>query len=196
MEKRRLAAAEIQKIKELSKKIKVKMKDVIFKYKNILPKLGKDVRVFPGAKIIGEVEIGDFSSVWYNSVIRGDVNYIKIGSRTNIQDNCVLHVTNKTYPLIIGNDVTIGHSVNLHGCTIEDKVLIGIGAIVLDGSLIKKESMIAAGSVVVPNSVIESHKLYAGIPAKILRSLSKDEISDLNNSAERYVKYAEESISS
>lgn len=171
------------------------MKEVIFNYKNILPKIYKSVIIFPGAKIIGDVVIEEESSVWYNSVIRGDVNFIRIGKRTNIQDGTVLHVTNKTHPLIIGNEVTVGHNVNLHGCTVEDKVLIGIGAIVLDGSLIKKESMIAAGSVVIPNTVVESHKLYGGIPAKAIRNLTDEEIKNLSESSERYVNYARESIS-
>lgn len=175
---------------------KLILDEKLFPYLDYYPKLGKNVFLASGVKIIGNVEIGDNSSVWYNSVIRGDVHYIKIGSQTNIQDCSMLHVTNGKYPLNIGSKVTIGHSVKLHGCTLEDLCLIGIGAIVLDGAVIHKNSMVAAGAVVKPNFVVPSGKLAAGVPAKIVRDLLDDEIADLERSAERYAKYTELTVES
>lgn len=162
----------------------------IFPYKGIYPKFGKNVFLASGVKIIGDVEIGDSSSVWYNSVIRGDVNYIKIGARTNIQDCSMLHVTNKTHPLNIGNGVTIGHSVKLHGCTVEDLSLVGIGAIVLDGAVVETQSFVAAGCVVLPNFKVPSGKLVAGVPGKIIRNLTEEEILEFEKSAQRYIEYS------
>ena len=149
-----------------------------------------------GVKIIGDVKIGANSSVWYNSVIRGDVHYVKIGEMTNIQDCSMLHVTNGRYPLNIGNKVTIGHSVKLHGCTLQDLCLIGIGSIVLDGAVVETNSMVAAGAVVKPNFVVPSGKLVAGVPAKIVRDLTDEEINDFEKSALRYMKYTEITIDS
>ena len=175
------------------------MEQQIFPYKNLLPKIHKTVFIAPGVKIIGDVEIGENSSVWFNSVIRGDVHYVKIGSRTNIQDCSMLHVTNNRHPLNIGDNVTIGHSVNLHGCTLNNLCLIGIGSVVLDGAVVEKNSIVAAGAVVLPGFVVPSGKLVAGVPAKIVRDLSDEEIEDFPNSAERYAKYSksmQESIQS
>lgn len=163
----------------------------LFPYLDLFPKIGRDVFLASGVKVIGDVEIDANSSVWYNSVIRGDVHYIKIGSRTNIQDCSMLHVTNGKYPLNIGSKVTIGHSVKLHGCTLDDLCFIGIGAIILDGAVIQKEAMVAAGAVIRPNFIVPSGKLAAGVPAKIIRDLRDDEIAEFENSAERYVKYSE-----
>lgn len=163
----------------------------LFPYKDLFPKIDQTVFLAAGVKIIGDVSIGQHSSVWYNCVIRGDVHYVKIGYQTNIQDLSMLHVTNNRFPLNIGNKVTIGHSVKLHGCTIEDLCLIGIGAIILDGAKVEKESFVAAGSVVKPGFVVPSGKLVAGIPAKIIRDLTKEEISDFEASSLRYKKYSE-----
>jgi carbonic anhydrase/acetyltransferase-like protein (isoleucine patch superfamily) len=163
----------------------------LFKYINLYPKLHETVFLADGVKIIGDVEIGKDSSIWYNTVIRGDVHYVKIGELTNVQDLSMLHVTNGKYPLNIGNKVTIGHSVKLHGCTIEDLSLIGIGAIVLDGAIVQSNSMVAAGSVVRPNFVVPSGKLVAGVPAKIIRDLTNEEIKDFEESAFRYKKYTD-----
>jgi len=168
----------------------------LFPYLNYFPTLGNNVFLASGAKIIGNVEIGDDSSVWYNSVIRGDVHYVKIGSQTNIQDCSMLHVTNGKYPLNIGSKVTIGHSVKLHGCTLEDLCFIGIGAIILDGAVIQKKAMVAAGTVVKPNFIVPSGKLAAGVPAKIIRNLTDEEVVDFEYSAIRYVKYAELTVES
>ena len=162
----------------------------IFPYKGMYPKIGENVFLASGVKIIGNVAIGDNSSVWYNSVIRGDVHYIKIGDSSNIQDCSMLHVTNGKFPLNIGNKVTIGHSVLLHGCTLQDLCLIGIGAIVLDGAIVESNSMVAAGALVKQHFVVPSGKLVAGVPAKVIRDLTKDEIKDIEAGAHRYVEYA------
>lgn len=175
---------------------KLNLEEKLFPYLEYYPKLGQNIFLASGVKIIGNVEIGDNSSIWYNSVIRGDVHYIKIGSQTNIQDCSMLHVTNGKYPLNIGNKVTIGHCVKLHGCTLEDLCLIGIGAIILDGAVVQNESVVAAGAVVRPNFVVPSGKLAAGVPAKIVRDLTDEEIANFEKSAERYMKYTELTVES
>lgn len=168
----------------------------LFPYLNTFPKLHETVFLASGAKIIGDVEIGKNSSVWYNTVIRGDVHYIKIGEMTNVQDNSMLHVTNGKFPLNIGNKVTIGHSVTLHGCTLEDACLIGMGAVVLDGAVVQSHSMVAAGAVVKPGFVVPSGKLVGGVPAKIIRDLTQKEIDDFDASAIRYVDYTRKTVNS
>jgi carbonic anhydrase/acetyltransferase-like protein (isoleucine patch superfamily) len=168
----------------------------IFPYKNLLPKLHETVFLASGVKIIGNVEIGACSSVWYNSVIRGDIHYIKIGTDTNIQDCSMLHVTHDKYPVNIGNKVTIGHSVKLHGCTLNDLCLIGIGAVLLDGSIVEENAMVAAGAVVPPGFVVPSRKLVAGIPAKIVRDLTTKEIAEFEVTAEKYIRYTKTTIES
>ena len=174
-------SAIIQKLSEEQK---------IFPYKEFNPKIGNNVFLASGVKIIGNVEIGDNSSIWYNTVIRGDVHYIKIGKNTNIQDCSMLHVTNGKYPLNIGNNTTIGHSVSLHGCTLQDLCLIGIGAIVLDGAIVEFNSLVAAGALVKQNFTVPSGKLVAGVPAKVIRDLTTAEIKDIEAGAKRYVEYA------
>jgi carbonic anhydrase/acetyltransferase-like protein (isoleucine patch superfamily) len=181
MERKIMESSLIQKLDEELK---------IFPYRGYLPKLGENVFIASGVKLIGNVEVGKDSSVWYNSVIRGDVHYIKIGESTNIQDCSMLHVTNGKFSLNIGNKVTIGHSVSLHGCTLNDLCLIGIGAIVLDGAVIGSNSMVAAGALVKQHFVVPSGKLVAGVPAKIIRDLTVDEIKDIEAGAHRYVEYA------
>lgn len=163
----------------------------LFPYQKLFPEIHSSVFLAPGVKIIGNVKIGKNSSVWYNTVIRGDVHYICIGSETNIQDCSMLHVTNDKYPLNIGNRVTIGHSVKLHGCTVKDAVLIGIGAIVLDGAIVETESIVAAGAVVKPNFVVPKHTLVAGVPAKVVRDLTQEEIEEFSKSVVRYINYSE-----
>lgn len=165
-------------------------------YNNLFPRIDKTVFLAAGVKIIGDVEIGMNSSVWYNCVIRGDVHFVKIGFDTNIQDLSMLHVTNNRHPINIGNKVTIGHSVKLHGCTIQDLCLVGIGAIVLDGAVIEEKSLVAAGAVVKPNFIVPSGKLVAGVPGKIIRDLTDEELSNFEASAERYKKYTEITIKS
>ncbi len=188
MEESRMDTSKIHK--ELNNEIK------LFPYLDNYPKMGVNVFLASGVKIIGDVTIGENTSVWYNTVIRGDVHYIRIGSLTNIQDCSMLHVTNGKFPLNIGDKVTIGHSVKLHGCTLKDLCLVGIGAIVLDGAIVEENSMVAAGSVVKPNFIVPSGKLVAGVPAKVVRNLTEDEIKEFENSALRYKKYTVMTIKS
>lgn len=187
MEEKRLDSSKIYRLDEEIK---------LFPYNNTFPKIHPSVFLAPGSKIIGDVEIGKDSSIWFNVVIRGDVHYIKIGEMTNVQDLSMLHVTNGKYPLNIGSKVTIGHSVKLHGCTLMDLCLIGIGAIVLDGAIVEGKSIVAAGSVVKPNFVVPTGKLVAGVPAKVIRDLTPEEIEDLEKSANRYKEYSEITIKS
>jgi gamma-carbonic anhydrase len=158
-------------------------------YRGITPRLHPTVFVASGAFIIGDVEIGEYSSVWFNAVVRGDVNIIRIGERVNVQDLCMLHVTHKKYSLTIGSDVTIGHSATVHGCTISDKVLIGMGARVLDAAVIGQNSLIAAGAVVREGMKIPEGVLVAGVPARVIRDLTDEEVLQIEQSATNYVNY-------
>lgn len=161
----------------------------IITYQGISPAIHPSVFIADGSQIIGDVHIGKESSVWFNSVIRGDVHYIRIGERTNIQDNTVIHVTNKKFPTNIGSNVTVGHSAVIHACTIKDYCLIGMGAIVLDGAEIGPYSLIAAGAVVTMGMNIPEGVLAAGVPAKIVRPLTSDERQSLIQSAQNYIDY-------
>lgn len=140
--------------------------------------------------MIGDVEIGDDSSVWFGTVVRGDVNWIRIGDETNIQDRCVVHVTVDKHPTSIGDRVTVGHGAILHGCTVEDTCLVGIGAIVLDAAVIGRRSLVAAGAVVTPRTVVPPESLVMGAPAVVRRRLTAAEIEEIEESARRYVKHA------
>ncbi len=164
----------------------------IITYKGITPKIHESVFICEGVKIIGDVEMGKDCSVWYNSVIRGDVHYIKIGERTNVQDLCMLHVTNGRFPLNIGSDVTIGHSVAIHGATIHDRCLLGIGSMILDGAVVGSHSLIAAGSLVREGFVVPEGVLIAGVPGKIVRDLKPEEIEKISKSAVNYCKYTDD----
>jgi carbonic anhydrase/acetyltransferase-like protein (isoleucine patch superfamily) len=161
----------------------------IIPYLGKTPKLHDTVFVASGARIIGDVEIGADASVWFNTVIRGDVHSIKIGRETNVQDGTVLHVTEGQHPLVIGERVTIGHMAMLHGCTVEDLALIGIGAIVLDGAVIGHEAFIGAGALVTPGVKIPPRTLCLGRPAKPVRDLRPDELAGLVESAKHYVEH-------
>ena len=161
----------------------------IITYKGITPTIDPSVFIADGVHIIGDVEIGKDSSVWYNTVIRGDVNFIRIGERTNIQDNTVVHVTNKKFPTHIGSNVTIGHSAVIHACTINDYSLIGMGAVVLDDANVGPFALVAAGAVVTMGMVIPEGTLAAGVPAKIIRTLTDDERKFLIKSAQNYIDY-------
>ena len=156
------------------------------------PKIGKDCFLASGSMVIGDVEIGSFSSIWFGTIIRGDVFHIRIGHETNIQDNSVIHVTNNKNPTFIGNRVTIGHSVTLHGCTVKDHVLVGIGSTVMDQSEIEEWSILAAGSVVKPGTKIPSGKLWGGLPAKEIRDIDEGERGWIEDLAENYVKLAKQ----
>jgi carbonic anhydrase/acetyltransferase-like protein (isoleucine patch superfamily) len=153
------------------------------------PKIAKTAFLVEDCDIIGDVEIGEQSSIWFGTVIRGDIHYIRIGNRTNIQDNSVVHVTAHTAPTIIGSNVTVGHQAVLHGCTVEDNCLIGMGSRILDGAVIGGHSMVAAGSVVLPGVKVPSGVLVAGIPADIKRELHPEEIWEIELSAQRYMDY-------
>ncbi len=162
---------------------------MIYTYKNFTPKVSTSVFVAPNAAVIGDVEIGEDSSVWFNSVIRGDVHRIRVGERTNIQDGSVLHVTYQKWALEIGDNVTVGHGAILHGCTISSSCLIGMGARVLDGARVGEFSLVAAGSLVLQGDKVPNNSLVAGVPAIVKRTLTAEEIEQLKASAERYVKY-------
>ena len=159
-------------------------------YKGIHPKLHPTVFVVETAVIIGDVEIGEYSSIWFNAVVRGDVHYIRIGDRTNIQDLCMLHVTKDTHPLILGNNITVGHSVTLHGCTIKDRCLIGMGTTILDGAVVGEDCIIGAGALVTEGAVIPPGTLAIGMPAKPKRDLTEKEIARIRQSAQNYIDYA------
>jgi len=159
-------------------------------YKGIHPKIHPTVFVVETAVIIGDVEIGEYSSIWFNAVVRGDVHYIRIGDRTNIQDLCMLHVTKETHPLILGNDITVGHSVTLHGCTIKDRCLIGMGTTILDGAVVGEDCIIGAGALVTEGAVIPPGTLAIGMPAKPKRDLTEKEIARIRQSAQNYIDYA------
>jgi carbonic anhydrase/acetyltransferase-like protein (isoleucine patch superfamily) len=160
-------------------------------FQNTQPKIHETAFVAETAVVIGDVEIGAESSVWYGSIIRGDVNYIRIGARTNVQDGSIIHVTSKTHPTVLEDEVTLGHRVTLHGCHIETGSLIGIGAIVLDGARIGSNSLVAAGSLVAPNMIIPPNSLAMGSPAKVKRELTDEELKDLPRFWQNYTKIIE-----
>ena len=140
--------------------------------------------------VIGDVVLGEYCSVWFHAVVRGDVHCIRIGDRTNVQDLCMLHVTHDTHPLIIGNEVTIGHGAILHGCTIKDRVLIGMGAIVMDGAVIEEDSIVGAGALVLEGTIVPSKSVVLGSPGRVRRAVSEVEVAWIKESAENYVNYA------
>ncbi|MDN3608579.1 gamma carbonic anhydrase family protein [Vibrio ostreicida] len=171
---------------------------VLRSYKGIKPQIGQRVYIDSSSVLVGDIKIGDDSSIWPLVAARGDVNHIHIGERTNIQDGSVLHVTHKNkdnpngYPLLIGHDVTIGHKVMLHGCIIKSRVLVGMGTTVLDAATIEEDVMIGAGSLVPPGKTLESGYLYVGSPVKRVRLLSNDERAFLQKSADNYVQNKED----
>ncbi|WP_076590444.1 gamma carbonic anhydrase family protein [Vibrio ostreicida] len=171
---------------------------VLRSYKGIKPQIGQRVYIDSSSVLVGDIKIGDDSSIWPLVAARGDVNHIHIGERTNIQDGSVLHVTHKNkdnpngYPLLIGHDVTIGHKVMLHGCIIKNRVLVGMGTTVLDAATIEEDVMIGAGSLVPPGKTLESGYLYVGSPVKRVRLLSNDERAFLQKSADNYVQNKED----
>jgi len=158
----------------------------ILPYQGNMPTIGRNVLICDGVRIIGDVTIGDDSNIWFNAVLRGDVFPIKIGKRTNIQDGTILHVTTDLFALNIGDDVTVGHNAILHGATIGNRCLIGMGAIVLDAAKIGDEAIVAAGSVVKPGMVVPAGMMVAGIPANIIREVKPEEKQGFIDSAEHY----------
>ena len=165
-------------------------------YEGRSPRLGQRVFIAENATLIGDVELGDDASIWYGAVLRGDVHSIRIGPRTNIQDNCVLHVTNGTHPIDIAEEVTIGHGVIAHGCTIGRGALIGMGSRVLDGASIGELALIGAGALVGEGMEIPPRTLAVGVPAKVKRDLRMDEIARLEQSWRHYIEYKERYLSS
>lgn len=160
-------------------------------YKGIWPRIDESVYMDESAIVIGDVEIGARSSLWCNAVVRGDVHYIRIGERTNVQDNSVLHVTKDTYPLVIGDDITIGHSVTLHGCTVRDRCLIGMGAVILDNAEIGEDSLVAAGALVTEGMKVPPGSLLMGVPAKVVRETTAEEKARILRSAGNYIGYSD-----
>jgi len=159
----------------------------IHSYRGQLPKLGKGVFVAPSAHLTGNLEAGEDTSFWFHVAARGDVHWIRIGARTNVQDGTILHVTHDTHPLSIGDDVVIGHSAMIHGCTLENACLVGIGARVLDGAVVESGAQVGAGAVVPPGMRIPSGRLALGVPARLVRTLSDAERDLILELAARYV---------
>jgi carbonic anhydrase/acetyltransferase-like protein (isoleucine patch superfamily) len=162
---------------------------MVYSFRGKAPKLHPSVFKTPTSEIIGDVEIGEDSSLWFNVVVRGDVHWIRIGNATNVQDGSILHVTHQKAPLTIGNGVTIGHSVTLHGCTLGNYILVGMRACVMDGAEIGDECIIAAGALVTQGTKIPPRSMVMGSPAKVVRPLKEEEIKFLYQSAENYKKY-------
>lgn len=155
------------------------------------PQLGKDCFLAETATVIGDVEMGDNCSIWYNAVLRGDVHYIKMGNKVNIQDGAIVHCTYKKAPTNIGNNVSVGHNAIVHGCTIKDNVLIGMGAIVMDDVVVESNTIIAAGAVVLQGTKVESGCVYAGVPAKKVKEVGNDLLEgEINRIADSYVMYS------
>ncbi|MEM6161064.1 gamma carbonic anhydrase family protein [Erwinia sp. P6884] len=174
------------------------MSEKLRAFKNVFPRLGLRVLVDPSSVVVGDVMLGDDVSIWPLVAIRGDVNKVEIGKRSNIQDGSVLHVTHKSpanpegYPLIVGEDVTVGHKAMLHGCTIGDRVLVGMGSILLDGVVVENDVMIGAGSLVPPGKRLQSGFLYLGSPVKQIRPLTEKEIAGLLYSSNNYVGWKDD----
>jgi len=155
------------------------------------PQIPEDCFIAENATIVGDVIMGKQCSVWFNAVLRGDVNYIKLGDKVNIQDGAVIHCTYKKYPTVMGNNVSVGHNAIVHGCTIHDNVLIGMGSIVMDNCVVHSNSIVAAGAVVTQNTIIESGSIYAGVPAKKVKDISEELSSgEIDRIAENYVEYS------
>ena len=164
---------------------------VILPVKGVSPTIPSDCFIAPNATLVGDVVMGSECSVWFNAVVRGDVHSISVGNKVNIQDGAIIHCTYQKAPTVIGNNVSIGHNAIVHGCTLEDNVLIGMGAIVMDHAIIKSNAIIAAGSVVLENTVVESGCIYAGVPAKKVKEVSPEHFKDLNERiANNYVMYS------
>jgi gamma-carbonic anhydrase len=156
-------------------------------HNGVLPRLGARVFLAPGAHVAGDVELGDDVSFWFHTVARGDVNWIRVGARTNVQDGAVLHVTHERHPLRVGAGVVVGHQAVLHGCTVEDGALVGIGARVLDGAVVEAGAQVGAGAVVAPGQRVPAGHLVLGVPARVARPLTEEESAAIGDIAERYV---------
>ena len=162
---------------------------MIHSFRGITPTIHPTAFVVESAQIIGDVVVGKECSVWFNAVIRGDVNYVRIGDWTNVQDGCFLHVRHRQYPLILGSSITVGHGAILHGCVIEDHCLIGMGAVILDNAQLGQHVLVAAGSVVREHMEVPGGVLVAGVPARVVRQLKGEEKQMLEQSARNYSEY-------
>lgn len=157
----------------------------------ISPQIGEDCYIAENATIVGDVRIGENCSIWFNAVLRGDVNFIQIGNKVNVQDGAVIHCTYQKHPTIIGNNVSIGHNAIVHGCTIHDNVLIGMGAIVMDNCVVHSNTIIAAGAVITQNTVVESGAIYAGVPAKKVKDIDQSDFAgEIERISNNYVMYS------
>ena len=164
---------------------------LILAVEGVLPKMGADCFIAPNATIVGDVIMGDECSVWFNAVIRGDVNSIRMGNKVNVQDGAVLHCTYKKTKTIIGDNVSIGHNAIVHGCTIHENVLIGMGSIIMDNAVVHSNTIIAAGAVVLEGTICEAGSIYAGVPAKKVKDIPEEKISgEIHRIADNYIKYA------
>ena len=163
----------------------------IIPFKGTLPEIAGDAFIAPSADVIGDVVIGEKSSIWFNCVVRGDVNTIRIGKRSNIQDGTVIHVSGGTHPTTIGDDVLVGHNCLIHGCTLENGSFVGMGATILDGVVVETGAMVAAGALVTPGKRVPSGELWGGSPAKCLRPLTAEQQADLTSGAKHYAELAQ-----
>ena len=161
-------------------------------YRGILPAIDASTFVAPGAAIIGDVSVGPDSGIWFGCVLRGDVNHIRVGARTNLQDGTVVHVTRRTHPTLIGDDITIGHRVLLHGCTLHDRCFIGMGATLLDGVIVESDAMVAAGALVTPGKRIPAGELWGGTPARFMRALTEEDRQFFRTNVANYTELGRE----
>jgi carbonic anhydrase/acetyltransferase-like protein (isoleucine patch superfamily) len=159
----------------------------VYPYQDRLPRVGQRVFIAPGAAVVGEVELGDDVSVWFGAVVRGDVNRIRIGAATNLQDGAIVHVTHATHPTVVGAGVVVGHAAVLHGCTVEDGALVGIGARVLDGAVVEAGAQVGAGAIVTPGTRVPAGHLAFGVPARIARPLTEAERRTIAEIRDRYI---------
>ena len=165
--------------------------DLILPVEENTPEWGRDCFIAPNATIVGDVIMGDECSIWFNAVVRGDVNSIRMGNKVNVQDGAVIHCTFQRSQTIIGNNVSIGHNAIVHGCTVHDNVLIGMGAIVMDNAVVQSNTIIAAGAVVLEETVCEAGSIYAGVPAKKVKEISQDKVEgEIMRIANNYLKYS------
>lgn len=160
-------------------------------FKGKTPEIDESAFIAPSADVIGDVVVSEGASIWFNCVVRGDVNYIRIGKNSNIQDGTVIHVSNGTHPTVIGEDVLVGHNCIIHGCTLENGSFVGMGATVLDGAVVETGGMVAAGALVTPNKRVPKGELWGGSPAKFLRALSDEEQENLTSGAIHYAELAQ-----
>ena len=168
---------------------------MIRSFQGIKPTIPQSCFIEETAVVIGDVVMGEDCSAWFHAVIRGDVNYLRLGNRTKVQDLCMLHVTHDTHPLIIGDDVTIGHHVVLHGCTIHNRVLVGMGAIIMDGAVIGEDSVVGAGALVTEGTLVPPKSLVLGSPAKVKRPVTEQELAWIRDSAQNYIRYSRQYLS-